>query len=356
MKILVISLAGIGDTLLATPLIRELRSHYPEARIDALVLWAGSKDLLEGNPNLNAVYQYNLLKGSKLEALRFLQPIRRTGYDVSINTHPQSRIHYRIIARVVAARTRISHLYECSGLLDRLLVNRTQPQDYDRHTVDNNLALLALLGRKPSLPQNAPQMFLSPAEHDWAESFLATRGFSGRQRLGIHPGSGGTKNLALKRWPLERYIELLGKVRTTWPDMALLLFGGPDEEADLQRLLAAHDSPLVVRVPPLSLRHTAALMQRCTAFLSVDTALMHVAAAVQVPRQIVIEAPTFNRTNEPYGNPYVLVRNPAVGGRNLQYYRYDGRGIQGAREELIRCMESISVEGVYGALEGTLKG
>ena len=91
-------------------------------------------------------------------------------------------------------------------------------------------------------------------------------------------------------------------------------------------------------------------MKRCTAFLSVDTALMHLAAAVKV-RQIVIEAPTFNKTNEPYGNNYELVRNPAVGGRNLDYYRYDGKGIQGTREELVRCMASVSVEAVLEALE-----
>jgi ADP-heptose:LPS heptosyltransferase len=45
------------------------------------------------------------------------------------------------------------------------------------------------------------------------------------------------------------------------------------------------------------LRETAALMKRCSAFLSVDTALMHIAAAVKVPNQIVIEAPTLNVTN-----------------------------------------------------------
>ena len=37
-KILVISMAGIGDTLLATPLIRELRANFPAAVIEALVL------------------------------------------------------------------------------------------------------------------------------------------------------------------------------------------------------------------------------------------------------------------------------------------------------------------------------
>jgi hypothetical protein len=79
----------------------------------------------------------------------------------------------------------------------------------------------------------------------------------------------------------------------------------------------------------------------------VDTALMHLAAAVKLPRHLVIEAPTFNKTNEPYGNPYVLIPNPAVAGRNLEYYRYDGRGIQGTREELLRCMAAVSVESVF---------
>jgi hypothetical protein len=48
MKILVISYAGIGDTLFATPLIHELRANFPDATIDALVRWRGAKDLLEG--------------------------------------------------------------------------------------------------------------------------------------------------------------------------------------------------------------------------------------------------------------------------------------------------------------------
>src|SRR6266576_91147 len=154
MKILVISMAGIGDTILATPLIHELRAHYPEAQIDALVLWAGSKDVLAANPHLNTVYQRNLIKGSMAEAIRFLHPLRKAHYAVSINTHPQSRLHYRAIARFVAAKLRISHSYDCSAPVDRLLVNRTLPQNYQKHTVENNLELLSLLGKHPLLPKH----------------------------------------------------------------------------------------------------------------------------------------------------------------------------------------------------------
>ena len=88
--------------------------------------------------------------------------------------------------------------------------------------------------------------------------------------------------------------------------------------------------------------------------LSVDTALMHLAAAMKVPNQIVIEAPTLNPTNVPWGNAYRLIRNPVVDGRNLAYYRYDGRPIRGSEEELLRCMASITVDEVHRVVEQAL--
>ncbi len=355
MKILIISLAGVGDTVLATPLIQELRANFPQAQIDAVVRWAGSRDVLEGNPHLNSVFQQNLLNESYAKALGFLRPLRRAAYDVSINSHPQSRIHYRFIARFVGAKMRISHVYDSWNVLDSFLVNRTLPQEYRRHTVDHNLDVLEVLGKNAVRPDHELQIFPSPSDQAFAEGFLVSHKLAERQRLGIHVGSGATKNLTMKRWPLRRYIELLAIVRRAWPELAVVLFGGPDEESELQQILAAHSSPLVVRARTQTLRQASALIQRCTSFLSVDTALMHLAAAVRAPGQIVIEAPTFNKTNEPYRNPFTLVPNPAVNGRNLEYYRYDGRGIRGTRAELIQCMESVTVESVAAAIGGVLR-
>jgi heptosyltransferase-2 len=355
MRILVIAMAGIGDAILATPLIHELRANYPEARIDALVLWAGSKDILEGNPHLNGVYQKNLLKHRRFESLKFLLGVRKNRYQISINTHPQSRRHYRLIARIIGAPIRLSHVYESFALPDRFLVNRTLAQDYGRHSVELNLAALEVLHKKPLLPTHRLEVFLSPEDNAWAEGFVTGHRLAGRKILGIHAGSGGTKNLALKRWPLPQYLQLLGKLRQSWPELAILLFGGPDEDADLEQMLAAGAPPLTVRVRSQNLRQAGALMKRCTTFLSVDTALMHVAAAVNAPRQIVIEAFTLNKTNEPYGNPFTLVPNPGLAGRNLDFYRYDGLGIKGTNEELTRLMSSVSVESVLAAITEQLK-
>lgn len=349
-RILVISLAGIGDTLIATPFIHELRANYPNATIDAFVLWAGSRDLLEGNPHLNAVHQKNLIKEGALKSLPFLLGLRRRRYDVSINVHTLGRIHYRAVARFIGARLRLSHEYENHGWLDRLLVNRTLPQDYTVHSVENNNRVLALLGAKPLLPKHEFELFLKPDETKWAEEFIAANQLASRQRLGLHIGSGGTKNLRLKRWPFAHWQELIRRLNRSQPELALLLFGGPEEQREHEQILYATGGRPVFAPPTKNLRQAAALMKHLDGFLSVDTALMHLAAAMKVPNQIVIEAPTLNPTNVPWQTNYRVLRNPVVNGRNLDYYRYDGKPIKGTEEELIRCMASISVEEVHAAL------
>lgn len=354
MKILVISLAGIGDTLLATPLIHELRANFPEATIDGFVLWPGSRSLLENNPHLNYLHHKDLIQADKFDALSYLLSMRKKRYDVSINTHPQSRMHYRFAARLIGAPVRISHEYECFHWLDRHLVNKTLPQDYTRHSVENNFDVLPLLGGKVKLPSHQIEIFLTPEEEQFAGEFLTKNKLAGKKVLGIHVGSGGTKNLPLKRWPLKNYAGLVRRLNNERPDIRVLLFGGPDEAKDHQVVLAQSNPELTLEAKTQNLRQTAALMKRCSAFLSVDTALMHVAAAMKTPNQIVIEAMTLNTTNLPYGNDYTLVKNPAIGGRHLEYYRYDGGDIKGTREELLRIMAAVKIEDVFEAVTKAL--
>jgi len=351
-KILVISLAGNGDTLFATPLLHELRLNFPGATIEALVRWAPARDLLAGNPHLNRVHQKDLMKCGPLAALHYLRGLARNGYDVSINTHPQSRVHYRVVARVIGAKIRFSHEYDGSGFLDRWLVNRSLPQDYTRHAVDNNLAVLPLIGAKPLLPRHETELFWTGAEEAWTQEFLARHQLAGRKLLGIHVGSGGTKNLALRRWPLVNYIELVRRLRQAEPETGILFFGGPDEAADHEQVLAALGPQNLYFPKTPGLVQAAHLLKQCGVFLSVDTVMMHLAAAVKVPRQLVIETPTWNPPIQPYATPFTLIKNPVVDGRGLEYYRYDGGNIKGTREELIACMASVTVDSVMETVLG----
>jgi ADP-heptose:LPS heptosyltransferase len=353
MKILVISFAGIGDTLMATPLIHELRANFPTARIDILVRWGGARDLLQSNPHPSSVVYKNLVSSWPTETVGFLRGLRREQYDLSFNTYPQSRTAYRFVARFVGARTRLSHVYDNWTMVDRMLVNKCLPQDYSLHAVENNLNLLKLIGQSSRLPKHHYELFLSGEERDWARQFLAG---DHRGILGLHVGSGTTKNLSLRRWPIESWILFIERVLREHPDVRVFLFGGPDEREDHAAILGRFKSDRLVAPETKSFRHTAALLENCHAFVSVDTALMHVAAAMKVPHQFVIETPTFNKTVEPYGRPFVLIPNPMVAGRNLEYYRYDGKGIRGGAEHLAECMRSVTPEAVYHRVQNALAG
>lgn len=353
-KILIVSLAGIGDTLLATPLIRGLREQLPRAQIDALVMWPGARDLLEGNPHLNTIHYCNLLKKNHLQNLSFLWYLRRQRYDLSLNAYPQGKIHYRITARLIGARRRLSHYYENRSRLDDWLMTEALEQDYQVHCIDNNLNFLPRLGLAIP-PELDSELYYTAGETAWAAEFAQTRSLAKKTVLGLHVGSGKTKNLILKRWPLDHYVTLCREVLAHHPNLVLLLFGGPEEKADNEELIRNLPADRVVQVPSRTMKQAAALLGHCDLFLSVDNVFMHLAATMKVPRQIVIESPTFNKTIEPYRRPFLLVRNPMVAGRNLDYYRYDGRDIQGGREHLLACMRSITPAMVYAAVEPALK-
>jgi heptosyltransferase-2 len=347
MKVLVISFAGIGDSVLATPLFRALSEQLPAAKIDVFVRWPGSRDLLQGSPYLNTIFY----EQSTLAKPRLLWRLRRTHYDISINAYPQSKIEYRIIAWFINAHKRLSHRYDNYSRLDNRLITLSLEQDYGVHCVQNSLNLLKLLNLQLPNKPIEPEVFLSAHDEQWAEDFLPQNQLVEKPLLGVHVGSGTTKNLVLKRWPVSHYIQLIQKVLAAEPEIPVLLFGGPEEKEANAEILKAVESKRVQMVPSRTIKQATAVLKKCDLFLSVDNLFMHLAAIVKVPQQIVIESPTFNKTVEPYRRPYRLVRNPMVAGRNLEYYRFDGRDVQGSTAHLLACMKSISPEAVFDELQ-----
>ena len=339
---------------MATPFLHELRLAFPQAELEVLVMWPGARQLLEHNPQVDVLHQHSFLKASKFASLLLVWRLRRRGYDASFNVHPQGRREYRWIAWMIGARRRFSHRYENEKPLDAKLITDSIPQDYTVHASENNRRFLDLLGVARPLPQAAYELFLTAAEATWATTWLTRNQLAGRRWLGIHVGSGGTKNLALRRWPIERYLELISELGRRFPELPVVCFGGPDEAEAHGRLFHESRGGRVYFAESPGLRHAAALLGHAHAFLSVDTVFMHLAAAMQVPHQFVIETPTVNPCILPLRETWTLIPNPAVAGRNLEYYRYDGRPIAGTPAEIRRMMESVSVADVVAAVAQVL--
>lgn len=349
-RVLVFSMAGIGDTLMATPVLRELRAHLPGARIEVVVMWHGSAQLLEGNPHIDHVHAFNLIERPGLQGIRFLTSLRHPRPDLSLTLHPQGRRAYRAVARWVGARRRFSHRYENHCLLDRGLVTDSIPQDYSVSCAENNLRLVDLLGVPRITTQPRYELFLAEADHAWAESWCRSQGLHQTPWLGVHVGSGGTKNLALRRWPVQRWVEFARLWQARRPGLPIVAFGGPGEQ-DAHDAIQRALPPGLVRVAQApSIRAAAALVSRARAFVSVDTAFMHIAAATSVPTQVVIETPTLNPPVHPLRPDWIRIPNPAVAGRPLSFYRYDGRPIAGTNEEIERVMLSVAAAPVVDAM------
>ncbi|HDS30516.1 MAG TPA: hypothetical protein ENN67_05665, partial [Firmicutes bacterium] len=85
-RILVADLAYIGDLLMSTPAITNLRKAFPSAVIDILVS-SGTMPVIEHNPDINTVFTTDMkkrgLRGIREEARK----ISTMGYDIAISFH-----------------------------------------------------------------------------------------------------------------------------------------------------------------------------------------------------------------------------------------------------------------------------
>ncbi|HTY44328.1 MAG TPA: glycosyltransferase family 9 protein [Patescibacteria group bacterium] len=351
MKILVISLAGIGDTLMATPLIHELKENFPDSEIDVLVMWESSKNILSDNPNVNEIFCFNMLKEGFYRTIRFCRELKKKNYDISINTYPQSKTQYRLVAKLIGAETRISHRYANWNFLDNFLVDKTIEEDYSKTCSENNLNLLKLLDKEPKLKKHEYEIYLTLKERFFAEGYIKKNRLGNKKLFGFHVGSGTTKNLGLRRWPLENYISLIRLVLNRYKNSGILLFGGKNEEQLNSQIRKEINDSRIFTVETESIKEDVSLLKKCDVFVSVDTSSMHLATAAKTKKQIIIETPTLNDTVIPPRSDLIIIKNPGIVKNKLDYYSYDGKGIKASKEEMESMMKTVTPEMVFDAVK-----
>jgi ADP-heptose:LPS heptosyltransferase len=354
MKILVISLAGVGDTLMITPLLHELKMNFPESKIDILVMWGSSKGILKGNPHVDEVIHFNMIKEGLFKTLLFCKRLSKKKYDVSINTYPQSKIEYRLVAKIINAKLRLSHKYDRWSFIEDILVNKVIEQDYNIQCAENNLNLLKLLDKKKKVKNHRYGIYFSKNEEEVADNFIRKNKLENKILIGFHVGSSSTKNLALRRWPAKNYAELTRKLLDSDERIRILLFGSKEEEKENLQISKV-DPERIIIVKEEDIKNSATILKRCIFFLSVDTALMHIASAVRVKNQIAIETPTFNKTVYPYNSEFLLIKNPLLKKDLLEYYRYDGKPINAEEEEIKEIMKGVKPDEVFEKIKKILK-
>ncbi len=301
-KILIIALPGIGDALLATPMLRLLREAKPEADIHVLVMFAATRDLFRSNPLVNTVHYFDFIQSNTLEGLLFLFHLRTLAFDISINIYPQNRREYNIFALLLGAAKRIGVRYKRRDWQNLNWLNSDTVAENDAlHCVEENVHLLSLLGIKPELREDSLpplELYLSKSNIDFADNWVREHHLEGAtQIIGFHAGTALFKNHIKRRWAPEKFAGLAKRLKKE-TGAVVLLFGGPDDtEANETIMRIAGDAVIEVRTK--SIMDSIAIMKRTNLFVSNDSALMHIAGALQLPTVAI-----FGPTNETYVHPW----------------------------------------------------
>lgn len=280
MKIIFFSFGGIGNTLLLTPALRALRGHYPKAHLSALVMFQGSFDLLKNNSAVDELLICKFLEEGPWRSFFFLLRLRKRRFDISILGFPANRWEYNVIGWLVGAKRRLGHRYRHRDRRNlNFLQTDTALEDDRFHDAEENLRLIEMLGAKGESPPRL-EIFLTSDERKFAEGWLETNGLLQKPLIGFHAGSALFKNQAKRRWSPAKFAELAALLISQYR-YTVLLFGSKEDEETNRKIC---DTVLGLhRVEGTTITQTAALIGRCLLFVTNDSSLMHIAAALSVP-------------------------------------------------------------------------
>lgn len=156
----------------------------------------------------------------------------------------------------------------------------------------------------------------------------------------------------LKRWPEERFLELVARLRDSGSDV--LVFAAPDDGA-ADRIVAASAGSGVCVVPPLHLQVTAALLRRARLSVGNDTGLLHLSAAVGTPA-VGIFGPSHAQVYAPGGRSDLALQ-AELPCRHRQDRSLSSPGCWSSDRCLIRggsCIEEVPLEAVLRQVDRAL--
>jgi len=281
-RALIIKLRHHGDVLLASPVLSALKVAAPQCEIDALV-FADTAAMLSGHPALAQLH--TLDRSWKRQGLvaqlsgewGAFSKLRARKYDIVIHLtdHPRGAWLARLLAprwSVAPQRSKparwwrksFTHLYKTVG-------------GGRRHTVDTHLDALRRIGIQPEA--GARRLCIIPGAEPQAR-IDARLGELGVEAgfIQFHPAS----RWFFKCWPVEQCAQLLAALVARGERIVLTAAPDEREKKMLDAILARADAgDRVINLSgQLSLKELAALTSRAKLFIGVDSAPMHIAAAV----------------------------------------------------------------------------
>lgn len=352
-KILIRSTNWIGDAVMTTPAVHTIRRNFPDARITLLAVpWVA--DVFRSSPDVDFIMEYDkkaLYPGKICGVFKLASDLRRERFDMAILL--QNAFEAAFLVWMAGIPVRAGYKRDGRGLLLTHGVKIT-PEIRSRHQVYYYQMLLERLGLTPG--PDALRIPLSTDLSDWAEQQIAAmlsqqpfgrtaqRNVESQKAkrtvpiIGFNPGAAYGP---AKRWPAEKFSRLADLLVEHYGEGGcLILVFGTKADSETARYIQGYSNQSAAHLVDMTARTTLcqamALIQRCNAFVTNDSGLMHVAAGLATPL-VAIFGSTDHIATGPFSDNAVILRKEMACSPCLQ-----SRCPQGH----LRCLEDISAQEV----------
>lgn len=340
-RILVIKLRHHGDVLLASPVFAVLKNHAPHLDVDALV-YRDTADMLTLHPAIAEIHtidrnwkKLGIWRQSAAE-LQLLSRLRARRYDLVVHLTEHNRGAW--LTRLLGARYGVARNMPERGRLWRNSFSHlySAPKGNPRHTVELNLDALRRIGIYPD--EHERRLVLDPGNacrEDMLQR-LTQYGLQGKDFIHIHPAS----RWMFKCWPAGHMTDLIRALQLRGHRIVITAAPDTAERALVDRILAPLEHAVVDLSGQLGLKQLAALSSNARLFIGMDSAPMHIAAAMQTPLVAL-----FGPSGEREWGPWQVPQRVLVSSYSCRPCGNDGCG----GGKLSECLAAVPVERVLGA-------
>lgn len=305
-RILVIKLRHYGDVLLMTPVLSTLRKNHRSAMIDVLV-YKGTEDMLQANENIYCIYTVDrsLKKMSYKKQYReesaLWNSLRSSHYDLIINLSDQWRAAFYCAFLKPAFSIGFQYPKRRNLLWKKchsLLVSTDGHEQ--QHMVLNNIDILTPL----KLQDKIFSVTQSYRTNDVFTVNALIKKHSLKSFVLIQP----TARWSFKTWSTEGFTKVINYLTARGETVVLSGGHSAEDSAQIKSICVGVTMPerVVNLAGRLELPELAVLIERAKLFVGVDSAPMHMAAALKTP-SVVLFGPSNLQQWSPWQGDNILL-------------------------------------------------
>lgn len=299
-NILLLQLKRIGDLILTTPAIHALRETFPHSQLTLVI----SSDCADLAPAISGVDRILIVRRNPRDVV-VLFAVAKTKFDYCVDFTRNDRS--ALLAFLSAARKRVVsfRLKDKSKTRARVYNEFAEHRLRGMHTIDYHLALLEPLG-----VQNGSRnlhLDLPREAHEKADELRRANKID-KSFVIFHPGAARTE----KFWGAERWASVIDRAQSA-RQIQIVLTGGSSklEQEQIGQIKTKLTQPIVDLSGQTDLLTLAALIAQARLLVTVDSAPMHLAAAVQTP-QVVLFGPTNPFHWRPRESPALILQGEST--------------------------------------------